>query len=314
MTPRIEVVPYNPKWPQLFENEALLIKKALGDNCITIHHIGSTSILGLNAKPIIDMLPVVKNILEVDNVTKAMEHLGYKAKGEYGMAFRRYFQKGTDTTTHNVHIYEEGNPEILRYLKFRDWMRAHTDDAQAYAKLKLDLASKFPNDILKYCSGKDAFIANIDAKDGFNGWRMVQALTDREWASVHTLRNQFFFQSNSDPFTWTFNQKDHIHFVFYKNVEIIGYAHLQLWSENRAILRIIIIDKPFRNLGFGTQFLKLCERWLSHQGIKKLFVHSSLETYNYYCAQGYMKMPFNDPESPIIDSQDIKMGKALFLA
>src|SRR5580698_1970268 len=90
MARTIEVVPYNPEWPQMFEAEAALIKKALGDNCIAIHHIGSTSIPGLSAKPIIDILPVVKDILKVD--AKPIEALGYQAKGENGMAFRRYFQ------------------------------------------------------------------------------------------------------------------------------------------------------------------------------------------------------------------------------
>jgi GrpB-like predicted nucleotidyltransferase (UPF0157 family) len=120
---KIEVVEYDPSWPELFEIEAEQIKQALGRNCIEIHHIGSTSVPGLSAKPIIDMLPVVRDIQEVDKATKAMESLGYEAKGEYGMAFRRYFQKGKDIRTHNVHMYQEGDPEISRYLKFRNnWL------------------------------------------------------------------------------------------------------------------------------------------------------------------------------------------------
>ena len=89
----IEVVPYEPNWPMEFEQEAGQIKKALGDNCIEIHHIGSTSIPNLAAKPIIDMIPVVLDISKVDSANAAMQALGYEAKGEYGMLFRRYFQK-----------------------------------------------------------------------------------------------------------------------------------------------------------------------------------------------------------------------------
>ena len=192
------------------------------------------------------MLPVVRDIQEVDKATKAMESLGYEAKGEYGIAFRRYFQKGKNIRTHNVHVYQEGDPEISRYLKFRDWMRSHPADAENYGKLKLELAKKFPHDILQYCNGKDAFVASIDAKDGFDGWRIVKALTDREWDAVRLLRQKYFFKSKEDPYTWTFTHKDHIHFVFYKNAEIIGYAHLQLWPENRAALRIIVIDERYR--------------------------------------------------------------------
>lgn len=309
----IEVVPYDPQWPKLFESEALLIQQALGDNCLAVHHIGSTSVPGLSAKPIIDILPVVKDILQVDTATKAMERLGYEAKGEYGIAFRRYFQKGSDVRTHNVHVFEEGDPEISRYLRFRDWMRIHNDDAQAYATLKIELALKFPQDILKYCFGKDAFVASIDAKDGFNGWRIVRALTDREWATVRALRQQYFFKliSSPDPFTWTFEHKDHIHFVFYKNADIIGYIHLHLWPEERAVLRMLVIDEPYRNRGFGSQFLKLCERWLLQQGIKSLLVQASQETHTFFCDHGYVEMTFEDPDRYEADSRAIRMGKCL---
>jgi GrpB-like predicted nucleotidyltransferase (UPF0157 family) len=311
MKKNIEVVPYNLNWPEVFASEAELIKQALGNNCITIHHIGSTSVPGLSAKPIIDMLPVVKNIQEVDKATKAMESLGYEAKGEYGIAFRRYFQKGQNARTHNVHVYQEGDPEISRYLKFRDWMRSHPNDAENYAKLKQELAAKFPDDILQYCNGKDPFVANIDAKNGFDGWRIVKALTDLEWSAVRNLRQQYFFKLKKDPCTWTFEYKDHIHFVFYKNADIIGYAHLQLWQEHRAALRIIAIDERYRNLGLGSQFLKLCERWLIHQGIKTLLVQSSKQAYKFFCNHGYVQMPFNDPDGFEKDTQDIEIGKFL---
>ncbi len=308
---KIEVVEYDPKWPELFKLEAEQIKQALGSNCIEIHHIGSTSIPGLKAKPVIDILPVVRDIQEVDKATKAMESLGYEAKGEYGIAFRRYFQKGGNERTHHVHVYQEGDPEIRRYLKFRDWMRSHPSDATNYANLKVELAKKFPHDILQYCNGKDPFVASIDAKDGYEGWRMVQALTDREWDAVRLLRQKYFFKSKEDPYTWTFTHKDHVHFVFYKNAEIIGYAHLQLWPENRAALRIIAIDERYRKLGFGSLFLRLCERWLYQQGFKKLLTQSSKEAYPFYHEHGYTEMPFNDPDGYEGSPQDVEIGKCL---
>lgn len=311
MSIKIEVVCYNPNWPSLFEEEAALIERALGANCVAIHHIGSTSVPGLYAKPIIDMLPVVKNIVDVDRTTKAMEDLGYEAKGEYGIAFRRLFIKSKEIRTHNVHIYEEGDLEINRHLKFRDWMRSHQDDAQVYAKLKMELTKKFPQDMMGYWSGKDAFIASIDAKDGYDGWRMVQALTGREWAAVHSLRQENFFKSNPDPYTWTFERKDHIHFVFYKNAEIIGYAHLQLWPEARAALRIIAIDESYRNRGFGSRLLKLCERWLKHQGFKVLVIQASPTALKFYQHNGYIKMPFDDPEGHETHPRDTEIGKTL---
>ena len=243
---KIEVIKYDTKWQELFQLEADLVKASLGKNCIDIHHIGSTSVPGLSAKPIIDILPVVKSIQNVDQVNDAIESLGYVAKGESGMAFRRFFQK----PTHNVHVYQEGDPEISRYLKFRDWMRAHPDDAKKYATLKVELAKKFPHDILSYCNGKDAFVASIDAQNGYDGWRMVQALTEREWKAVHKLVNQNQISTG----------QDHIHFVFYNKAEVIGYAHLQLFSNSRAEIKSPIIDETFKPL-----FTKLCLRWIDHQ-------------------------------------------------
>lgn len=308
---KIEVVEYNPSWPQQFEAESERIRQALGNNCLEIHHIGSTSIPGLCAKPIIDMLPVVRNIQKVDEATKAMESLEYEAKGEFGIAFRRFFRKGKNILTHNVHVYQKDDPEISRYLKFRDWMRSHPSDANNYGKLKKELAQKFPHDILQYSNGKDAFVASIDAKDGFKGWRMVKALTDQEWETVRLFRQKYVFKSKEDPFTWTFTHQDHLHFVFYINAAIIGYAHIQLWPENRAALRIIVIDEHNRKLGFGSQFLRLCERWLYHQGFQKLLVQSSQETYQFYHNHGYTKMPFDDPGDYESNPRNIKIGKFL---
>lgn len=268
----IKVIPYRNEWPSMFETEAKLIKQALGDNCIATHHIGSTAVPGLAAKPIIDILPVVKDILQVNQATSEMEQLGYEAKGEYGMLFRRYFQKGGEKRTYNVHVYETGNPEIERYLKFRDWMIVHPDDREAYGNLKNELALKFPHDILAYCMGKDEFVADIDTKTGFDGLRAVQALTGREWKAVRLLRQNYLFDRVpfADPYTWTFKHADHVHFVLYKGSKIIGYAHIQLWPEKRSAFRIIVIDELYRNRGIGSDFLKMCERWLKEQGIKKI--------------------------------------------
>jgi GrpB-like predicted nucleotidyltransferase (UPF0157 family)/GNAT superfamily N-acetyltransferase len=306
----VEVVPYDVQWLDLFESEAALIKSVLGHNCIAIHHIGSTAVPGLKAKPIIDILPVVKDILQVDKFNSEMTDLGYDVKGEHGILFRRFFQK---VRTHNVHVFGKESPEIDRHLKFRDWMRTHVEDRNAYAALKSDLALKYPNDILKYCFGKDVFVADIDCKTGVNGLRAVQALTDCEWEAVRHLRQKYFFDRKTvdDPYTWTFKDAQHNHLVLYKGPKIVGYANIQKWPENSAILRIIVIDELYRNKGIGSDFLRLCERWLSHHKRKKLFVQSSPAAYKFYCRKGYLNMTFIDPEGFEVDPQDTGMVKDL---
>ena len=93
-------------------------------------------------------------------------------------------------------------------------MRTHAHDRDAYGVLKAELALKYPNDIMNYCLGKDAFIADIDSKTGFDGLHIVQALTDREWDAVRHLRQKYFFDRVpvDDPYTWTFKDVQHVHF------------------------------------------------------------------------------------------------------
>jgi GrpB-like predicted nucleotidyltransferase (UPF0157 family) len=155
----IVVVPYNPDWPEQFRREAAKIAAIFGPELISIHHIGSTSVPGLSAKPIIDMMPVVRDIEKVDMLNPAMIELGYVPKGENGIPGRRYFTKGGDANrTHHVHAYASGNPEVSRHLDFRDYLIAYPEEAQHYATLKAELARQFRNDIWGYMAGKDSFI------------------------------------------------------------------------------------------------------------------------------------------------------------
>ena len=162
---KVEIVPHNPHWSRMFEEEAQHLRSALGDNVVVIHHIGSTSIPGIYAKPVLDFLIAVHSLAAVDACNSAMETLGYEVMGEYGIAGRRYFRKEADNIrTHNVHVFQETSPQVERHLTFRDYMIAHPDDAQAYSDLKRELAEKFPEDIHGYMDGKDPFIKDMDEK------------------------------------------------------------------------------------------------------------------------------------------------------
>ncbi len=159
MVRKVRVVPYDSKWKTKFQEEAIVIQAILCDELVEIHHIGSTSIPGISAKPVIDILPVVKDIERVDAYNPQFIKAGYEPKGEFGLPGRRYFSKGLDgERTHHIHAYQLGNPEIERHLAFRDYMISHSDDALAYSILKERLARQFPFDIEAYMDGKDAFI------------------------------------------------------------------------------------------------------------------------------------------------------------
>ncbi len=104
---KVIVKDYNPNWIGFFKEEANSLHSIFQHVLLDIHHIGSTSIPGLSAKPIIDLMPIVSDIQLVDHFNKEMKNLGYEAMGENGIIGRRYFQKGGDNRTHHVHIYAE---------------------------------------------------------------------------------------------------------------------------------------------------------------------------------------------------------------
>ena len=164
---RIYMVPHDPDWRLEFEDEAKQITDALGGNGVAdVHHMGSTAIPNIYAKPVIDILLVVHNHAELDAKQAAMEALGYEAFGEFGIPTRRYFRKDNalGDRTHQVHAFEAGSPQITRHLAFRDYMIAHPDAAQAYSDLKRELAAQHPGDIEAYMDGKHDFIQEIDRR------------------------------------------------------------------------------------------------------------------------------------------------------
>ncbi|MGM0379074.1 MAG: GrpB family protein [Bacillota bacterium] len=161
---KVEVLDYNTKWKEKYKKEKLKIQKIFKDNLVNIYHIGSTAIKGIKAKPVIDILGVVKDLKIVDNLTYRLEALGYISKGEFGIEKRRFFLKGKYNRTHHIHFFEKGNKEIQRHIIFRDYMNAHPEKAKKYSELKDKLAKKYPENIDKYIEGKNDFIKMIDKK------------------------------------------------------------------------------------------------------------------------------------------------------
>ncbi len=154
----IEVLKYNTDWPDLFESERNLLAETLGIVALKIHHIGSTSVIGLAAKPIIDILVEVSDLDKLDNLSSKIESLGYVAKGEFEIKGRRYFQKGGLQRSHQVHAFKIGDQNIRRHIAFRNYLIAHPGVSLKYGELKQSLAISCNNDIKIYVACKDNFI------------------------------------------------------------------------------------------------------------------------------------------------------------
>ena len=164
MTREVRVVPYDDNWPVQYENEVNRLRGVLGKEIVSAHHIGSTSIPGMSAKPIIDILLEVKNIEKIDSYNNNMIALGYEPRGELGLPGRRYFSREDpkDIRTHHVHSYQTDNIELIRHLAFRDYMIAHPEDAKVYVELKIVLTRRFQWDVDGYISGKHLYMERME--------------------------------------------------------------------------------------------------------------------------------------------------------
>jgi len=160
----IILVDHDPNWHRKFEAEAELVRTAFGPSAIAIHHIGSTAIPGIMAKPIIDMLVEATTVAAADERIEFLEALGYEAKGEFGIRGRRYFRKDNayGAREYQIHAFAADSGEIGRHLAFRDFLRSNSEVAQEYSRLKRELSKQYPSDMGAYTDAKGPFIRAIE--------------------------------------------------------------------------------------------------------------------------------------------------------
>lgn len=271
----IEIVPYNQNWPRQYDIEATKIKQALGEHCVAIYHIGSTSIPGLSSKNILDILCVVDKL----PASMVLETIGYTHKGEYNIPLRLYFQKKISDIQVNLHVVEPDHGFIALNLSFRDYLRTHEKERQEYALLKESLLQdpasyqRIEKAFTGYNLGKDDFIKGILEKTAFDKLIVNFCMHHREWIDYHRIRKSHGADLNEKPYdpkhSW-FSDPQHFHFVLYKGTRIIGIAHIEILTvENDYILRDLALDTPFQNQEFISSFLQIIEKWLIYKGTKK---------------------------------------------
>jgi len=156
----VQLSPYSDEWPRLFEAEKALLQAAVGPYVLDIQHVGSTSIPGIPAKPILDIGIAVANYEEAVICVAPIVALGYTYKGENGIPRRHYFNKGIPRT-HHIHINEINSPAWENQVLFRDYLIQHPEAAQEYADLKLNLAELHPTYRAAYHAGKDPYIESV---------------------------------------------------------------------------------------------------------------------------------------------------------
>lgn len=160
MSETIEIVEYNLAWSGMFEEEKTRLLAVAGEHIEDIQHTGSTSVPGLAAKPVIDILIGMRDLSLVEKCVAPIESLGYGYFGENGLPGRHFFRKPADTwhRTHHIHMVLKGAKEWENQTRFRDYLRAHPETRQQYQSLKRELAARFGSDRGGYTDAKEDFV------------------------------------------------------------------------------------------------------------------------------------------------------------
>lgn len=172
---KVEVQAYDPEWPRTFERIRALVWPAVQHAAMSLEHVGSTSVPGLRAKPVIDACIVVASRRDIPHVVKALARIDYVHRGDLGVPDREAFKHPDGLPKHHLYASPRGSLSLKNHLGLRDYLRAHPEAVREYSDLKQSLAGRFPDDMDRYIAGKTEFIVGILRKVG---------LTDKELALV----------------------------------------------------------------------------------------------------------------------------------
>jgi GrpB-like predicted nucleotidyltransferase (UPF0157 family) len=160
----VALAPHSPQWAEAFSEVEKRLLAALPDCGLRLHHIGSTSIAGIQAKPILDIMGVVPSLTVFDSCREKVEAAGFTWKGEYGIEGRRYcvlYSESEASSFAHWHVFERTHPEVATHLLFRDFLRAHADVAREYDLLKTDLRNRLAHERERYTEAKADFIQGV---------------------------------------------------------------------------------------------------------------------------------------------------------
>lgn len=155
------ISPYDPQWPRRYEEEAARLTPVFGAALAAIHHIGSTAVPGLSAKPEIDILVVVRADEALADWTRSLLRFGYRRGGDLSQGHRFFKRDVNGVRTHKVHVCRVGHTKIVEMVAFRDHLRRHTDVRLEYQALKLKLEEQNTRGIGEYLDGKAPFIEAV---------------------------------------------------------------------------------------------------------------------------------------------------------
>lgn len=258
MRKKIVVVPYNPEWKNIFKTHEAELKTALGTNCVVVHHVGSTSVPGLCAKPAVDIMCVVGDLRAA---AEALKGLGYEAKGEFNLPLRLFFSRKVPADVH-IHVVKANSGEIAWNLVFQDYLRANADARDLYARTKLDLIRENPDGFnmiegmfSEYTVKKADVILDIAQRAGFNGFRFVIVANHNEIEAYKKLLKLAKID---------FRNKNIFHLCLYKGVEVVAAACVEF---DRATQKAFVKALNALSLDYEQTLNDKIEEWAEFHGL-----------------------------------------------
>ncbi|QQS21340.1 MAG: GrpB family protein [Candidatus Moraniibacteriota bacterium] len=159
---KYQVVHSDPEWQKYFESEKRVLSGIFGKAALSLEHIGGTSVPGLSAKPIVDILVTLSSLDSLSEFRTLLSCSGYRSLGSYGMPESELFIRESDGLRKvNLHIFPDNHPHVREMILLRDFFRSHPQSAQEYSILKRTLAAKYPNDSSSYRREKDLWMRDF---------------------------------------------------------------------------------------------------------------------------------------------------------
>lgn len=272
----VTVLPYDPRWPEEFEKIRAGLDRALAalspSPPYRIEHVGSTSVPGLAAKPVIDLDLVIPSMRDFDCVKNALENAGYRHEGDLGIPGREAFKYDgkPELMKHHLYVCPADSPELSRHLTFRDRLRSHPDEAAEYGRIKTEAAAAFPDDMDAYIEAKSPFIETLYRRCGLlppirpacsaDDWRIAEIL-------VFCYRLNFYPIFRDDGFYFGEMRVDLIRealagdpgfpgrFLVYDDGAVKGYC-----ETDGAELKKLFVEPCCQNAGIGASLLDAAVR------------------------------------------------------
>ncbi|WP_131784031.1 GrpB family protein [Legionella gresilensis] len=253
---------YNTNWPKQYLSEVKTLKAALGSEIISIDHIGSTSIPGCTAKPMIDIMLVLPSLQDQDRITHTFATIGYSRKN-YDFFMRLFFCKEA-SITFQLHVFQNRYSEIERFIKFKNWLKKHPDDLKEYIQLKTSLARKYTNDLKSYSLAKEDFVSKIEYKAGWSGVRLINPYTQKEVDTITKAQTKLGIESNL-----------YKRFIVKKASSDIGLVFVLKDSSHKVTIKFIPLSNDLYLNYIKQQIISDLDMLLKNNGIQKRHIELS---------------------------------------